>query len=76
MLLINRIKKFDKISSDYQSFQNDMSIINSIADLMDMAVDSLHMEYIFNLPTQRIPVTYRIPLEVLEIRKKWNQIRN
>lgn len=75
-LLINRIKKFDKISSDYQMFGNDLSIINSIADLMNMAVDVLRMEYIFNLPMQRIPVTYEIPLNVLELQRKWNKIRN
>lgn len=75
-LLINRMKRFDKVCSAYQESENDLSIINAIADLMNEAVDSLRMEYVFELPMNRIPVTYEIPLEVLEIRGKWNKIRN
>ncbi len=75
-LLINRMKRFDKVCSAYQESANDLSIINAIADLMNEAVDSLRMEYVFELPMKRIPVTYEIPLEVLEIRGKWNKIRN
>ena len=74
--LINRMKRFDKVCSNYQEFENDLFIINGIAELMNEAVDSLRMEYVFELPMKRIPVTYEIPLEVLEIRGKWNKIRN
>ncbi|MBR6618447.1 MAG: hypothetical protein IKL00_11330 [Oscillospiraceae bacterium] len=75
-LLINRMKRFDKACSAYQESENDLSIINAIADLMNEAVDSLRMEYVFELPMKREAVTYEIPLEVLEIRGKWNKIRN
>lgn len=74
--LINRMKRFDKVCSGYQESENDLSIINAIADLMNAAVDSLRMEYVFELPMKRETVTYKIPLEVLEIRGKWNKIRN
>lgn len=74
--LINRMKRFDKVCSGYQESENDLSIINAIADLMNATVDSLRMEYVFELPMKRETVTYKIPLEVLEIRGKWNKIRN
>lgn len=74
--LINRMKRFDKACSNYQESGNDLSIINAIADLMNEAVDSLRMEYVFELPMKRETVAYEIPLEVLEIRGKWNKIRN
>lgn len=70
------MKRFDKVCSGYQESENDLSIINAIADLMNAAVDSLRMEYVFELPMKRETVTYKIPLEVLEIRGKWNKIRN
>ena len=73
--LINKTQKIDKLCSDYRKSQNDISVINAIADLMSEAVDSLRMEYVFQLPMKMIPVTYEIPLDILEIRGKWNKIR-